>query len=103
MQSKIAVIGTLRIAPEKVQELMPHLRTLIEASRLHDGCIAYDVAEDCFEPGVLRISEIWDDRESLERHIKHSDVPPWHAALRSFVVLESKYIVFDVSGTTVVQ
>ncbi|SOE46518.1 Quinol monooxygenase YgiN [Caballeronia arationis] len=102
MQAKIAVIGTLRISPQQVRKVIPHLRTLIEASRLHEGCIAYDVAEDCFEPGVIRVSEIWNDRECLESHISHPDVQPWHAALRSFDVLESRYVVLEVSGANVI-
>jgi quinol monooxygenase YgiN len=102
MDPKIAVVGVLKIPPGQVQRLMPHLKTLIEASRKHNGCIAYDVAEDCFEPGVMRVSEMWEDRESLERHIENPDVPPWHAALHTFDVLASRYVIFDVSGVTVV-
>jgi len=101
-KAKVAVIGTLKVLPEQVQKLMPHLRTLVEASRLHEGCIAYDVAEDCFEAGVIRVSELWDDRQCLERHIEHPDVPSWHAALRKFDVLDSEYVVLDVSGVTVI-
>ena len=102
MKAKVAVIGTLKVLPEQVQSLMPNLRTLVKASRLHEGCIAYDVAEDCFEAGVIRVSEFWDDWKSLQRHIEHPDVPPWHAALRKYDVLDSKYVVLDVSGVTVI-
>jgi quinol monooxygenase YgiN len=46
MKPTVAVFGTLRFPPEKMVELRPHLRRLVEATYRNDGCIAYDVAED---------------------------------------------------------
>src|SRR5882762_10646277 len=61
LQAKVAVFGTLRFPPERVAQFLPHLKAMIDATRLHDECISYDAAEDVFEPGVIRISEMWPD------------------------------------------
>jgi len=75
---------------------------MIDATRLHDGCIAYDAAEDVFEPGVIRISEMWPDHQSLQRHIDAPYLPAWFSAVRNCGVLESKFTIFDVTGARVV-
>ncbi len=98
MQAKIAVYGVLRFPTEKVASILPHLKAMVEATREHDGCIAYYVAEDIFDPGLFRISELWPDLESLQRHSQAPHIPPWHAALRESGVLERKYTIYDITG-----
>lgn len=79
MQPTVAVFGTLRFPPDRVVEVRSHLRKLVEATYQNDGCIAYDVAEDPFDPGLIRFSELWPDRESLTRHLKAPHIEPWRA------------------------
>lgn len=98
MSPKVAVFGTLRFPPERIPDLLPHIRALVEATHKHDGCIAYDVAQDLFEPGVIRVSELWPDRESLARHSKAPHVPPWREASRACGLLERKFMVYEISG-----
>lgn len=50
--------GTLRFPPEKLIEIRPHLQRLVEETYKTDECIAYDVAEDPFELGLIRFSEL---------------------------------------------
>lgn len=50
MQPTVAVFGTLRFPPDKVADVKPHLKKLVEATYSNDGCIAYDMAEDPFDP-----------------------------------------------------
>ncbi len=69
MKPRVAVLGVLRFPPDRMDEVRPHLRSLVDATYQHDGCIAYDVAEDLLDPGLIRFSELWPDRESLSRHL----------------------------------
>lgn len=98
MQPKVAVFGALRFPPDKVAEVRPHLRKLVEATYQSDGCIAYDVAEDPFDPGLIRFSELWPDRESLARHLKAPHIGPWRAAARSYELMERKFTAYDITG-----
>lgn len=99
MQPKVAVLGILRFPPDRVAEIWPHLRKLVEVTRQNDGCIAYDVAEDTFDPGLIRFSELWPDRESLARHLKAEHIEPWRTAARSYGLMERKFTAFDISGS----
>ncbi len=99
MQATVAVFGILRFAPERVGELLPHLRTLVETTYRNDGCIAYDVAEDPFDRGLIRFSELWPDHDSLRRHLAAPHIEPWRAAARACGLLERRFTAYDISGT----
>jgi quinol monooxygenase YgiN len=99
MQPTVAVFGTLRFPPDKIEEVLPHLRTLVDATYRHDGCIAYDVAEDPFDPGLLRFSELWPDRDSLARHLEAPHLEPWRAAARSLGLMERSFTAYEISGS----
>lgn len=95
----VAVIGTLRFPPERMAEVLPHLQRLVAATYENDGCIAYDVAVDPFDPGLIRFSELWPDRASLERHLAASHIEPWRAVARANGVLGRSFTSYDISGT----
>lgn len=99
MTPTIAVFGILRFPPERVVEVLPHLEALVETTKKNDGCIAYDVAEDPFERGLIRFSELWPDNESLERHLKAPHIEPWRAAARSCGLLERKFTAYGVTSS----
>ena len=99
MHPTVAVIGIVRFPPERMAEVHPHVRALVEATRRHDDCISYDVAEDILEPGLLRFSETWPDHASLERHVHAPHVVPWREASQRCGILEKKYITHDITGT----
>jgi quinol monooxygenase YgiN len=80
-------------------EVLPHLKTLVETTCRSDGCIAYDVALDPFDPGLIRFSELWPDYESLDRHLRAAHIAPWRAAARSCGLMERKFLAYDVAGS----
>ena len=98
MQAKVAVFGILRFPPERIAEVLPHLRTLVDATYQNDGCIAYDVAEDPFDPGLVRFSELWPDREILNKHLIAPHIAPWRAAAKACGLLERKFNSYDISS-----
>jgi quinol monooxygenase YgiN len=50
MEAQVAVFGVLRFPSENIKQLLPHLKRLVDETYKHDGCIAYDVAEDPSSP-----------------------------------------------------
>lgn len=99
MQPKVAVFGILRFPAERLAEVRPHLQILVDTTRRNDGCIAYDVAEDPFNPGLIRFSELWPDHESLARHLQAPHIQPWRVAARSCGLLERKFTAYDITGS----
>ncbi len=99
MNPTVAVFGILRFSPESVAEVLPHLRVLVEATYKKDGCIAYDIAEDPFDPGLIRFSELWLDQPSLDRHLNAPHIEPWRAAARKYGLLERSFIAYEITGS----
>lgn len=96
----IVVLGTLRFPPASIPALLPPLRELVEATRRHDGCLAYDVAEDPFDPGLIRFSEIWPDMASLEAHLKAPHIDPWRTAARSHGLMSRSFTAYEATNPT---
>ena len=99
MRPGVAVFGILRFPPEKMAELRPHLKVLVDTTYRTDGCIAYDVAEDAFDPGLVRFAELWPDHESLARHLKAPHIEPWRVVARRCGLIERKFTAYDVTGS----
>lgn len=97
MRETVAVFGHLRFPPDRMAEIRPHLQTLVRETRSKDGCIAYDVAEDLFDPGLVRFSELWPDQESLDRHLLAPHIEPWRAAARRCGLSERKFTAYTIS------
>lgn len=102
MQPKVAVFGILRFPPDNMLEVRPHLKQLVEITYRNDRCIAYDVAEDPFDPGLVRFSELWPDHESLARHLRAPHIEPWRAIARRYGLMERKFTAYDITGSKAV-
>lgn len=98
MNPTVAVFGILRFPQERLHEVLPHLRQLVNETRKHDGCLAYDVAEDPFDPGLIRFSELWPDKNSLDLHLQAPHIAPWRAAARACGLLERKFTAYAING-----
>jgi quinol monooxygenase YgiN len=99
MKPTVAVIGFLRFPPDRIPEVLPHLRTVVEATYRTDGCVAYDAAVDPLDPGLIRFSELWPNHESLARHSKAPHMEPWRSAVRLCGLLERKFTAYDITGS----
>lgn len=102
MLPKVAVFGTLRFPPDRISEVLPHLRKLVETTYQNDGCIAYDVAEDPFDPGLIRFSELWPDYDSLSKHLVAPHIEPWRNVAKQHGLMERKFTAYEVSGAETV-
>ena len=91
----VLVVGTLRFPPENMAKVKPHLRALVEATRANDGCIAYDAAEDLFDPGLIRFSEAWPSAELLAKHLQAPHIAPWRAASKELGLMERRFTAWE--------
>ena len=94
----IIVMGSLRFPPDMLEKVKPYLRILVEATRQHDGCLAYDVAEDLFDPGLIRFSEAWPSEDLLQRHLKAPHIAPWREKCAEFGLLERRFTAYTGSN-----
>jgi quinol monooxygenase YgiN len=99
IQATIAVFGILRFPPERMNEVLPHLRILVETTYKSDNCIAYDIAVDPFDPGLIRFSELWPNHESLTLHLQAPHIDPWRSVARNCGLIERKFTAYDIAGS----
>ena len=77
----VIVMGTVRVDPDAIERLRPAMEAMMAASRAEDGCLTYAYALDMLEPGLVRVSELWTDRASLEAHFRTPHMATWRQAL----------------------
>jgi len=82
----VIVMGTVRVDPDAIERLRPAMEAMMAASRAEDGCLTYAYALDLLEPGLVRVSELWTDRASLEAHFKTAHMATWRQALTGQVL-----------------
>lgn len=73
----IVVIGRFRLPPEQVERVRPLMAQVIASSLAEPGCRAYAYAEDVCQPGLFRVSEVWDSREALQVHFTTEHMKRW--------------------------
>jgi quinol monooxygenase YgiN len=96
----IIVAGSVRVEPAKREAARAIMEKVITASRGEDGCIDYAYAVDVLDPGVVRVWEVWRDRETLQRHFQTPHLAEWRAAWPTFGITDRKLAIYDVSATT---
>lgn len=74
----IVIEGTIRV--RDMDTARPHMAAMIEASRREEGCIAYAYAVDILDPSLVHVSERWNSREALARHLQTDHLKAWRAA-----------------------
>jgi len=96
MKAKVAVFGTLRFPENRMAEVMPHLKTLVDHTYKNDGCIAYDVAEDPFDSGLIRFSELWPDQVSLDNHLIAPHIELWRVAAKQCGLIAREFTAYEI-------
>ena len=94
----VVILGTVRLAPERLDEARPHMAAMVAASRAEDGCFGYTYAEDVAEPGLIHVFERWRDQAALDAHFQSPHLAAWRAAWPSFGVSDRRLFAYDVAS-----
>ncbi len=73
----VIVVGQFRFPQETMDAARPAMRKVMLATRAEAGCIEYNYAEDVIDPGLIRVSEVWETREQLAAHLKTAHMAVW--------------------------
>ena len=73
----IVVIGQFRMPAAAMEAARPLMATVMTATRAEPGCIEYNYAEDVLDPGLIRVSEVWETRAQLGAHMKTAHMAAW--------------------------
>lgn len=77
----IVVQSEARLHPADLPALREAAAAFIAATRQEPGCIAYHLAEDWSEPGLVHSIERWTDRDAVEAHLESAHVTAFIAVV----------------------
>jgi quinol monooxygenase YgiN len=60
----------VRIAAKKRQEARLILGSMIEQTKLEEGCVSCRLYQDALVKGVFMLEEIWASKQALHRHLR---------------------------------
>lgn len=95
----VAVIGRFRFPPAAMAAARPVMQRVIEATRAEAGCVEYNYAEDLLDPGLIRVSEVWDSAEHLAAHMQTPHMASWQQERAALGLSDRDVTVFEVSGS----
>ena len=75
----IVVVGHFRLPPDNMERARSAMCQVMLATRAEAGCIEYTYSEDLLDPGLIRVSEIWQTREQLAAHLETQHMALWRA------------------------
>ena len=71
------------------------MQRMVSASRAEPGCLEYSYAQDVFDPGLIRITEVWSDRAALDAHFASLHIATWRASWRSLGIGERNLVLYE--------
>ncbi|MDP3173855.1 MAG: putative quinol monooxygenase [Phenylobacterium sp.] len=94
----LIIAGTVRVPPENVESLRPHMVTVLASNRAEDGCETFVFSEDVGDPGLIHIFEVWRDQAALSAHGQSEHLKAWRAAGEALGVSERRLSLYEVAS-----
>jgi quinol monooxygenase YgiN len=91
----LLIVGTIRLPPDRLEQAKPEMRRMILASRAEPGCLGYSYAQDVLDAGLIHVSEVWNDRATLEEHFKSPHIAEWRASWVELGISERRLTLYE--------
>lgn len=91
----IVVVGQFRFPAERLAQARPIMRTVMIATRAEQGCIQYNYGEDVLDPGLIRVSELWESRAHLAAHMQTAHMAQWQRERAELGLSEREIMVYE--------
>lgn len=95
----LLILGTVRLPVERLDQARAAMELMILASRAEPGCMEYAYASDILDPGLVRVTERWTDRQALDRHFASVHIAAWRAAWPELGLGDRDLVFYEVSGS----
>jgi len=66
----IKVVAKNKVMNDKLETILKLYEELVRETRKEEGCILYELFQDMEDPSVLTMIEEWEDKASLDKHMK---------------------------------
>jgi quinol monooxygenase YgiN len=71
------------------------MKRMVAASNAEDGCLLYAYSQDLVDPGLVRISERWSDREALKAHFATPHMDEWRKVIPSLGISDRDLMLYE--------
>jgi len=95
----IVVRFKVQCRPDKTEQVRQAMERVIAPSRALAGVISFDIAHDLSDPNSLVATEVFEDREALERQEALAEVAAVLALLPDSLTAEPEATIFHVSSS----
>lgn len=94
----LILAGSIRLPAENLGTARPVIERMVAASRAEEGCIAYNFSEDLFEPGLIRIFEVFRDHDAQQFHARSAHMAEWRASWPALGIGERQITRYEVAS-----
>lgn len=91
----ILVMGRARVRADAMDAVRDAMKAMMRATLKEEGCVTYNLCEDLFEPGLIRISEEWETMPALEAHFETAHMKVWRDALGAADMSDRNVGIYD--------
>ena len=96
----VIVMGTVKLAADKLDGARPAMAKMVAASRAEAGCIAYAYAQDVLDPETIHVAEQWRDRAALTEHFTTPHMAEWRGVMGELGLHGRELRVFEADEGT---
>jgi len=96
----IVVVGQFRLPVERLAEAQDAMARVMLATRAEQGCVQYNYAADLLDPGLIRVSEVWESREQLTAHLATPHMQKWGEERAGLGLSERAITVYEADAGT---
>jgi quinol monooxygenase YgiN len=93
----IVVRFKVRCRPEQAEEVRAALERVVAPSRALPGVVSFDVGRDLLDPSAFLATEVFEDRDALDRQEALPEVANALAVLEGSLVAPPEATIFHVS------
>jgi quinol monooxygenase YgiN len=95
----IVVRFKVQCQPDKTQQVMAALQDVVAPSRALDGVVSFDIARDLTDPDSFVATEVFEDRDALDRQESLPEVETALAVFEQSLAAEPEATIFHVSSS----
>jgi len=98
--AQIVVAGSIEVRPEDQEQFFDVLRAHVPRVLHKEGCLAYSFSMDLVNTSVVRMSELWLDLPSLQKHLSSDEFQDTLKQLAGIEFLDRRVYRFEISEAT---
>ena len=99
----LVVRATFPVDPDRRDEALDRIETLVNGSRQEDGVVDYQVAADIEDENRFRFFERYENEAAFEAHAETEHFQEFEAALPDLLAGEPEVTQYDVESASEVE